>query len=79
MVQPIKDPVMSLQQLGLLPWQRFDHWPTCGNFHMRQASSPNPHKKKKKKKGKNNNCKHSVLRAMMKIVQGGLRPQMEVN
>ena len=32
MVQQVKDPELSLQQLGSLLWLRFDPWP--GNFHM---------------------------------------------
>ena len=32
MVQWIKDPVLSLQQLGSLLWHRFSLWP--GNYHM---------------------------------------------
>ena len=32
MVQRVKDPVLSLQQLGLLLWCRFDPWP--GYFYM---------------------------------------------
>ena len=32
MAQQVKDLVLSLQQLGLLLWYRFDPWP--GNFHM---------------------------------------------
>ena len=31
-VQWVEDPVLSLQQLRLLLWYRFDPWP--GNFHM---------------------------------------------
>ena len=27
MVQQVKDPALSLQQLGSLPWCRFDSWP----------------------------------------------------
>ena len=30
--QGAKDPVLSLQQLGLLLWHVFSPWP--GNFHM---------------------------------------------
>ena len=30
--QPVKDPALSLQQPGLLPWHGFDPWPR--NFHM---------------------------------------------
>ena len=30
--QRVKDPVLSLQQLGLLLWHGFDPWPQ--NFHM---------------------------------------------
>ena len=43
MKQQVKDPVLSLQQLGLLLWCGFNPWP--GNFHM-----PWVQKKKKKKK-----------------------------
>ena len=32
MAQQVKDPVLSLQWLGLLPWHRFDPWP--GNFQV---------------------------------------------
>lgn len=32
MAKWIKDPVSSIQRLGLLLWGRFDHWPR--NFHM---------------------------------------------
>ena len=32
MVQQVRDPALSLQQLGLLLWRGFDPWP--GNFHM---------------------------------------------
>ena len=32
MAQRVKDPVLSLQQLGSLLWHRFDSWPR--NFHM---------------------------------------------
>ena len=35
MWQLIKDPLLSLQGLGLLPWCRFDPWPR--NFHMLPA------------------------------------------
>ena len=35
MVQHVKDPVLSLQQLVSLLWHEFDPWP--GNFHMPQA------------------------------------------
>ena len=33
MSQWVKDPALSLQQLGSLPWHRFDSWP--GNLYMR--------------------------------------------
>ena len=42
MAQQVKDLVLSLQQLGLLLWYRFDPWP--GNFHMPQVQ---PKKKKR--------------------------------
>ena len=32
MVQWVKDPVLLLQQFGLLLWLEFDPWP--GNFYM---------------------------------------------
>ena len=32
MVQQVRDPALSLQQLGLLLWRGFGPWP--GNFHM---------------------------------------------
>ena len=32
MAQRVKDPMLSLQQLGSLLWGRFDPWP--GSFHM---------------------------------------------
>ena len=45
MVQQVKNPALSLQQLGLLLCtDRFNPWPR--NFHMPQAE---PQKKKKKK------------------------------
>ena len=37
MAQWVKDLVLSLQQLVLLLWHRFDPWP--GNFHMLWAKS----------------------------------------
>ena len=42
-MQQVKDLVLSLQQLRLLLWLRFDPWP--GNLHMPWAW---PHKRKKK-------------------------------
>ena len=45
--QWVKDPALSLWQLGLLLWHGFNAWP--GNFHMLQAQQ----KKKKQKKPKN--------------------------
>ena len=36
--QWVKDPLLSLQQLGLLLWRGFCPWP--GNFHMPQALPP---------------------------------------
>ena len=45
MVQHVKDPALSLQQLGSLLWHGFAPWP--GNFHMLQMQP----KKKQKKKG----------------------------
>ena len=42
MVQHIKDPALSLQQLGLLLWLGYIPWPR--NFHMQWAQ---PKKKKK--------------------------------
>ena len=44
MVQWIKNPVLSLQWLELLPWHKFDPWPR--NFCRLRM----PAKKKKKKK-----------------------------
>ena len=41
-----KDPALSLQQLGSLPWCRFNPWPR--KFHMLQEQ---PKEKKKKTKG----------------------------
>ena len=41
-VQQVKDPVLSLQQLGLLLWLGFSPWPR--NFHMPWVM---PKKKKK--------------------------------
>ena len=38
MTQWVKDPALSLQQLGLLLWCRFDPWP--GNLHMPQVWPP---------------------------------------
>ena len=38
MAQQVKDPALSLQGLGLLPWFRFDTWPR--NFHKLRASPP---------------------------------------
>ena len=35
MAQWVKDPALSLQQLGLLLWHGFDPWP--GNFRMPQV------------------------------------------
>ena len=35
MVQHVKDPVFSLQQLGWLQWHRFCSWP--GNLHVLEA------------------------------------------
>ena len=35
MVQQVKDPVFSLQQLGWLQWHRFCSWP--GNLHVLEA------------------------------------------
>ena len=35
LAQWVKDLVLSLQQLELLPWHGFDPWP--GNFHMPQT------------------------------------------
>ena len=32
MAQQVKDPALSLQQLGSLLWCGLDHW--SGNFHM---------------------------------------------
>ena len=49
-VQQVKDPMLSLQQLGVLLWHGFDPWP--GNLHMPQVW-PNKVKQntvKKKKK-----------------------------
>ena len=45
--QWVKDPVLSLQWLGLVPCHGFDPWP--GDFHVPQVW---PEKKKKKKKKK---------------------------
>ena len=41
-VQKVKNPTLSLQQLRLLLWYRFNPWP--GNFHMLQVWAP-PKKK----------------------------------
>lgn len=43
MAQKVKDPALSLQRLGLLPWHRFDPWPREFPHAMGVA------KKKKKK------------------------------
>ena len=45
MAQQVKDPVLSLQQLRLLPRHSFHPW--TGNFHMPQVQ---PKKKKEKKR-----------------------------
>ena len=45
LVQWVKDLVLSMQQLGLLLWHKFDPWPR--NFHMPQVW---PKKKKKERK-----------------------------
>ena len=45
-MQWVKDLVLSLQQLRLLLWLRFDPWP--GNFLVAAGAA-----KKKKKKGRN--------------------------
>ena len=47
LVQWVKDLVLSMQQLGLLLWHKFDPWPR--NFHMPQVW---PKKKKKKERKK---------------------------
>ena len=39
MAQRVKDPMLSLQQLGSLVWHRFYPWP--GNFH-KQIKMENP-------------------------------------
>ena len=48
MVQRVKEPALSLWQLGLLLWCRFD--PLSGNFCQLQAWPKKEKKKKKKKK-----------------------------
>ena len=50
-VQQVKDPVLSLQQLGSLLWHGFDLWPR--NFHMawvcqKKQTITNKHTKGKK-------------------------------
>ena len=42
----VEDPVLSLQQLGLLLWCGFDPWP--GNFRMPWVWLPPPEKSEKK-------------------------------
>ena len=44
-VQQVKDPMLSLQQLGLLLWHGFNPWPW--NFHVLQAQPKNKLKKEK--------------------------------
>ena len=48
MAQQVKGPALSLQQLGLLLWRRFDPW--LGHFHMPQVWP------KKKKSDKSSQC-----------------------
>ena len=62
--QFVKDPVLSLQQLGSLLWCRFSPWPR--NFHMLQAWQ----KKKKKEREKSN-------KTMARMPLGGLRMALE--
>ena len=43
--QQVKDPAVSLLQVGLLLWHRFDTW--SGNYNMAQAGSKKTPKNKK--------------------------------
>ena len=47
MVQRVKDPDLSLEQLGSLLWSRFDPWPK--KFH---GPWMQPKKKKKRRRGR---------------------------
>ena len=49
MVQWVKDPALSLQQLGLLLWREFDPWP--GNFQMPQFRPRKEGGREEKRKG----------------------------
>ena len=54
MVEQIKDPVLSLQQLRSLPWCRFDPWP--GNFHRLQAQQKKQNKQTKQPDEEKTHC-----------------------
>ena len=49
-VQQVKDPVLSLQQLGSLLWHGFDLWPR--NFHMAWVCQKKTNKNKQTHKRK---------------------------
>ena len=51
--QRIKDPVMSLQQLELLLWHRFDPWSAWELLCAVGAAPPAKKKEKKRKKKEN--------------------------
>ena len=53
-VQLVKDPVLSLLQLGSLLWHMFNPWP--GNFHILQVQP-----KKERKEGRKPNTAWSHL------------------
>lgn len=42
MTQQVKEPVLSVQWLGLLPWHMFDPWP--GHFYMLQVQQKQTNK-----------------------------------
>ena len=61
MMQRVKDPVLSLQQLGSPLWREFNPWPR--NFHMPQ---PWPKKEKKEKTYKEYNFQIKNSQSMRK-------------
>ena len=55
MVQWVKDPVLLLQQFGLLLWLEFDPWP--GNFYMLGAQ---PKRRKKQQNFVDDNANYHL-------------------
>ena len=73
MVQQVKDPALSLQQPGWLPWCGVNSWP--GNFHMPQTQ---PKKKKKEKKEEEKERRKEIVgpELVARTRLGNLYPQV---